>query len=380
MENSLLKEMDSKSLQSYLSEKDFGPFYWVNFFPMRSVLYLTYQTLIGSQGRPVAADFVAYDVSAPEKRRPIVSKLAGEIPAIKVSRTMDEMKLQEYDALQLMAKTDATHKQIMKLIFDDIKFVVDSVYARIEWTCLKVLNQQKLTLKKTTNQGIITETAIDFQLETSHKRVIKSTADNRLWTYVTTDSSKPKPITDIKLIVRTAKSAGIKLNYIVMNLTKFDEFSLCDEVLNYVKPWSFYEKTAAGSTLPAPTIEAVNNALKAHGLPEIIIIDQQINLEIDGDRTSVDPFLDDDGADKFVVFLGSRPCGEVLSGPITEESHKVKQVTYAKHGNILVSKYSETNPVKEWTVAQLNAFPSFPTIDTVYRLDTESGNATGIEA
>jgi hypothetical protein len=62
----------------------------------------------------------------------------------------------------------------------------------------------------------------------------------------------------------------------------------------------------------------------------------------------------------------------MLYGPIAEETNPPKQVTQAKKGPILISKWSDVDPVAEYTKGELNAFPSWPIIDRVLSLDTES--------
>ncbi len=380
MEHSLLKEVTNKLMQTYLSKRIYEAKFWPIFFPLKSVLSLSIQTLIGSAKRPIAADVVSYDTKAPEKKREVVDKLTVDIPAIKISRSLTEQELQDYDQLVRLTANDAVQRQILDLIYNDLDFVVEGVLARYEFLALKALNQQKIKLTNTNNVGIVTEVDIDYQMTAAYKRIIASVSADRLWTYYTTDADKPQPITDIAVVVAAAKAVGITFKYIVMNQSKFTEFQGATQVQNYTRPYSVNSLLYGSGTVIAPTLVEINNMLAARTLPQIITIDSVVRLEDENHSvTSADPFLDNDGADKFVVFLQDLPIGNMLAGPITEESHPVKQVDYAKKENILISKYSETNPVKEWTVAQANAFPSWETIDTVFRLDTESGSATGVE-
>ncbi len=381
MRNSLLKEMNDQSLEAYLSERTYEAQYWPTFFPLETVLSLSYQTLIGSNGRPVAADVVSFDSSAPEKSRPVVEKLSGNIPAIKIARAMLEKDLQEYDQLKRMAASDSRKTQILNLIYNDVDFCVEGSLARYEFLCLKALNQQAINLTSTNNVGRITETSIDFQMAAANKRVIANANVNRKWTYWESDASKPKPFTDIKLVKSVAKASGVILKYVIMNIDKFNEMLEADQVKDFCRPFSAYDKLIGDASSPVPTLDVVNRYLSSAGLPLLMVIDSSIRVEnVDHTITTIDPFTEDSGGtDKFITFLANIPCGNLLSGPITEESHKVDQVTYAKKGSVLISKFGETNPVKEFTVGQSNAFPSFPDIDTTYRLDTEAVSAGGVE-
>jgi hypothetical protein len=69
----------------------------------------------------------------------------------------------------------------------------------------------------------------------------------------------------------------------------------------------------------------------------------------------------------------------VLSGPVAEDTNTPKQCIKAKKDRIIVLKHSETDPVVEITRGLLNAFPTWPTIDGCYRLDTENNAADGLD-
>ena len=88
MEYSLLSEINKKNLTAYLSNRGIKKYFWPDFFPAQSTPFLDYETLVGSEGKPVMADVVAYNSSAPIKRRPIVTTIKGDIPAIRISRPM----------------------------------------------------------------------------------------------------------------------------------------------------------------------------------------------------------------------------------------------------------------------------------------------------
>jgi len=150
MEYSLLKaELNKKNLQTYLNERVYDKLYWPSFFPLKSTPYLNFETLIGSKGNRVAADIVAYDVSAPLKTRKTISKLSGEIPSIRMKKKMTETDLNTYNILKAMAKPEQT--ALLDLIFGDIDACVDGVNARLEWLTFQALCHGTVTLSKTTN-------------------------------------------------------------------------------------------------------------------------------------------------------------------------------------------------------------------------------------
>jgi len=366
MEYSLLKEINKKSLQAYLNARVYEKLFWPTFFPLKSTPFLTYETLIGSKGNRVAADVVAYDVSAPLKTRQVVSKLSGEIPSIRMKKKMSETDLNTYNILKAQASPD--QQALLDLIFGDVDACVDGVNARLEWLAIQAIATAKVILSTATNAaGVVTESAVDFQLPTANKKCCSV-----VWTATV---STTKPITDIETVMSTAGDLGIKPRYILMNRSKWVEFRASDEVKDFVAPYALYGGTRKKR---APSLSVANEALESEGLPIIVLVDTRVAFESATHVISnVDPWLDAAGADRYVTFLEDLEVGNMLHGPIAEETNPPKQVTQAKKGPILISKWSDVDPVAEYTKGEINAFPSFPTIDRMLSLDTENTSTYG---
>lgn len=368
MEYSLLKEINKKTMQAYLVARVYEKLYWPTFFPLKSTPFLSYETLVGAKGNRVAADVVAYDVSAPLKTRRTVKKLSGEIPAIRMKKKMTEMDLNTYNILKAMARPEQT--ALLDLVFGDVDACVEGVNARLEWIIFQALSKGQITLSTVTNAaGVITEEAIDFGLLSANKEIIQGKVDTH-WT--TALFATNHPVTDIEYVMEQARSSGIKPRFILMNRSKWLAFRVSTQVKDFVTPYSLYGTPTVKRT---PTLEIANAALKSEGFPIIVVIDTRMTYE-DADHTissGVDPWLDSDSADRYVTFLEDLKCGDMLYGPIAEETNPPKQVVQAKKGPILISKWSDVDPVAEYTKGELNAFPSWPSIDRVFSLDTEMG-------
>lgn len=369
MEYSLLKEINKKNLQAYLIARVYEKLFWPTFFPLKATPFLSYETLVGSKGNRVAADVVAYDTSAPLKTRRTVSKLSGEIPSIRMKKVMTESDLNKYNIFKAQAEPD--QKALLDLVFGDVDDCVDGVNARLEWIIFQALSKGTITLSSVTNAaGVVTEEDIDFQLPLTNKIVSLLKWD--------TAERAATPISDIEAVVAAAKALGIKPRYILMNESKWFDFRKTKEVQDFVIPFALY---GGVKVKRAPSLDVANQALKSEGLPTIIKIDTRISLE-DANHTitSVDPWLDASEADaankdRYVTFLEDLKCGDMLHGPIAEETNPPKQVVQAKKGPTLISKWSDVDPVAEYTKGELNAFPSWPTIDRVIILDTKSEKA-----
>ena len=380
MEHSLLREINKKTMAAYLAKRTFNDYYFPNFFPFKKTLYLTYETLVGSNARPVAADVVAYDASAPLKTRKIVSKLTGDIPAIRMKKKMSEKDLNDYNVISAMGKGKGDFNQLMELVFGDVSACVDGCMATMEKLALSALFNGTITLNSTTNgAGIVTETDIDFQMAGARKRVIASATNTRAWQTGTV--SQYLPITDIRAIMEVAKTAGITLKYMLMNYSKYSEFIIAEEVKYFLHAFWGYGGLASDPTKDPQAYPAiVNKALKSHGMPQLIVVDTYVTTEDkDHTQTTADPTLTSAGEDKHVMFLPDLQVGNMMVGPLADETNPPKQATQVKKGNILVQKYSTVDPVNEFTRGAINAFPSFFRIDDCYRLNTELYAADGLD-
>jgi len=357
MEYSLLKEINKKSLAGYLQNRPTPPNFWPDFFPPKTTPFLTYESLIGSKGNPVAADIVAYNASAPIKKRKVVSKLTGDIPAIRVKRDMKETDINTYNVLKAMATPD--QKAILDLVFNDVDFVYDSVQARMEWLALKILSYPYLTLSKSTNDGIVTEAAIDFGMPSTNKKYAAV-----VWSAT---ASTTTPITDFINVVAAASALGVSLKYALMNTTQWGQFAASAETQNYTIG-SVYGGNRIKLT---PTLAQANDMLASRGLPEIIIIDKTVTIETgEGVQSNVKPWTTN-----YVTFIPDLAVGNMNFGPIAEETNPPKQAVQVKQNNVLISKFSDVDPVTEWTKGETNAFPSWHRVDECFSLLTTSASA-----
>lgn len=354
MEHSILLEASSKkNLLAYISKRVFTRWYWQDLFPLKSWPFLSYEALIGSKGTPVAADVVAYDTSAPEKTRRVVSKITGDIPSIRVKRAMSETDINVYNVITAQANPDT--QALKDLVFDDVDFVIEAILAQMEILALKLVSSGKVVFEKAGGAGVPTELAVDYN--PSH-----TTGASVIWSAST---STTKPITDIDTIVRAGFLLGVRYKYILMDRQSWTYFRTSDETKDFLIPATMVDilNKRIKATI---TLELANRVLTDAGYPQIIIVDQSITVETeDHDQITTNPFYAG-----HIPFIEDFPIGSMLHGPIAEETNPPKQITQAKRGNILVSKWRSVDPTAEWTKGESNVFPTWPLIDRCYFLDT----------
>lgn len=366
---SLFEELDSKSLQAYVTNRQYAPLWFPLFFPFEYSPTMEWKILKGAVGHRVMADVVAPGSPAPRKKRPSIVKLTGDIPPIKLKRTLEEADINKYNTYKAMA-TSPAQRALLDLVYGDVDFCVDGLDGRLEWLALQALSQGAISLTALNSAGIITDTSIDFQIPTANKKVVSSA--NHYWTtaaYATND-----PVTDIETLAGTASTAGVKIRYVVMNLSKWQAVKKSTAVAKYAAP--IFVKAA--SLQRGPNLQSMNEVLNSDGLPQIVVVDTRVNFENgNGTISTVDPWCDAAGADRYVVLIPDMRVGSTFHTPTAEETNPPEQVLQAKRGPYLISKYSSVDPVTENTKGEVNAFPAISNPDSLYYIDTESHTTYG---
>lgn len=368
MKQTIFDGFNSKKAQGYLDDRVYDPRIFKNFFPVKQTAFLSYETLIGSQSQPVAADIVSYDTRSPRKTRKVLSKLKGDIPAIRVARDLTEKDFNTIDQLKAMVAmgSDSAKSQLIDMVYADIDFVTEGVYSRAEWIALQALSQGYIALTAANNDGIVTESNIDFQMPAANQRCVKTATANRAWS--SSNLATMTPIVDIMDVVEDFRSSGITFKYLLMDLSTAILVRKCTEV-----------KTALPNVSTAvriPTMAEVNQLLRTQGLPEIIAVNSYVNIEIAGTQT-----LTNCWNTSYATFIPNLKLGDMLSAPIAPFNHAGKNVTKAKNADgIAVLKYSKEDPLVESTLGLWNVFPTFPTIDKVVRYTFGSYAASGLAA
>ena len=360
MERSLLKELDKKSLTAFINrarEAWLKRMYWNKFFNLKGTTQLTWESLAGSAGNPVMADVVAYNASAPEKTRRTITKKSGDIPKISLKRGMDEKDYNDYLNMKARSMGDANKSALLDLIFGDVDFCYTGVIARTEFLCLQALSYGKLTLDSTNNNGLITETDVDYGIPSGNK-----TAVDTIWS----TAASATPLADIKTKVTAARDDGHIIRKIIMDKTAFNYLVATDEAKETFAAFRGY----SSKTKQFLMLEDVNLFLEGHMLPPIMVVDSVVRFEDENHSlSSVAPWKTG-----YVAFVTDQRVGSVKHGPIAEESAASvkKYATLTKRDHVLVTKWSTLEPFKEWTKGQANAFPVFNDVDSIYLLKVDA--------
>jgi hypothetical protein len=327
---------------------------------------LSYATAIGRSRIEAAASVVAHGSEAPLRSRAGLEKLSGEVAAIKVKRKMEESEYRNWLTLQAMNVSDEAKKQqIIKLIWDDIAYVTDSVNARIDYMVAQALSKGIVDLSVTTNPDGIVPGEIDLLVNKKLAVDVAfggSTGSTRTWTDA--NKSTATILTDIQYITRKALDEyGISLGKILMTSEKLYIILNNAQIQNHLKG-------AAGIVTGQDALFSRNNLnglLSYLSLPTIELIDLRVGVESNGSITVVNPWPDK----KYVSFVPAGQLGVIHNALALEQFNPVKTVDYATANNVLISKWAQTEPFGEFTRGEIAAFPGLEAADQMFLVNTE---------
>ena len=357
MERTLLKELSDPRLKAYLKDRETKPRYWPTLFPLDYSDELDWKALSAENGGTIVADVVSYDSAAPEKGRKVIKKASGEIAKVAVKRTMRGRDFLQYGRLKKATQSDEVKKKILDLVYNDVDFVVDAVTGRHESLALQIASTGRVTLNKENNNGIITETDVDMGVPSGNKMWVETLLSNAAFDF----------FKEVRKVVAKSKKTG-KVRYMWMDEDTFEAIMDTEKVrasygLEYYKNKQSYEGIIDQ--------EMINTYLKKKKLPEIIIIEDANLFFEDDDHARTELPAWEKG---YISFTIDKKFGRTQHGPIAEEEAESvkKYAIQAKKGHILVTKWSDVDPVCEKTKGEGHFWPVIDGLETVYMLNTNS--------
>ena len=346
-------------------EKFKAPFYNRFFQLGLPTTNLTYATVIGKSRIEAAASVVAHGSEAPLRSRAGLERLSGEVSAIKVKRQLDEQEYRNWLTLQGMNVSDEGKKmQIIKLIWDDLKYVVDSVQQRMDLMAARALSKGIIDIDATSNPDGVVPGDIDLLVtnKIASDAFTNTTDANRRW--LSSTPTTAKPISDIIYTTRKySNEKGLEFEKILMTPTKLWQVLATTEVTNSLK--GFLNVESGNGYIPS--LGALNTLLTANNLPIIELVDVRGRIEKNGVMSSYNGWADD----KYITFIPGGQLGVMHNALSVEQISPVSTVDYATANNILVSKWSQTEPFGEFTRGEIAAFPGLEMADQLVLVNTE---------
>ena len=307
----------------------------------------------------VAADVVSLESSLPLKQRDKISTASGQIPKLGVKFRKGEKAISD---INVMIARGMNQQGVIDKIFDDTARCIKAMDVRKE-----IMFQQALSEGATiVNDG----TMYDGNDGTGVRVSFGGHAMNAATTW---GESGYAPVSDLHTMVDAAEADGNTISHLWLSQSAFDQIRTSDEGKLLAATFQGFPVTT-NSRLTVPTRSTFKAALEDELSLTIHIVKGTFREELpSGERKSVTPWLT-----TAVVGTPTDNVGRLVYGTLAEETNPVAQVSYQKSGtHVLVSKYSKTDPLEEFTAAQALCLPVIDGSDTIYRLSTEAAETDG---
>jgi len=314
---------------------------------------LDFSTIIGKERLASMASVVDIDSNHPLRSRSSAYKVEGEVPAIKVARSLTQKQYRNYKMLQsIKTLSDAEKvKAITKYILDDMKYVTDAVKFRINYMFLQMISTGGLELTVDNNpDGIVTDVV-----------PVGFVADNIVNATKNINDETSKIITDVKAVVEKARANGDDIDKIMVARALWNKIKLNAEFLAEMKAYF-----NPGSNARSVFTEAnLNMYMTDNDLPNFQVIDAISRSEEDGKQKLLKPF-----SQETLVFVPAGKLGIIHNAFAIEEMEPNDNVEYTTVERILVSKWHERFPWAEKTAGECIAIPGLEAVESIYHLKT----------
>lgn len=305
----------------------------------------------------VAADVVSMDSSLPLKSRSTISKATGLIPKIGVKFCKGEKDISDINTMIAKGADEAT---IASKVFDDSVKAIKAVEVRKEIMFLTALSTGSVLVADGSEDAGNQGTGIRANFGYKDENIFVATAQP--W-----GTTGYVPQDDVQQLFDKASADGNSILHVFLSKKYFDLFRhseqgklLAATYLNHV----ITDKTL----LPVPGRRTFLDALSDEYGATFHVVDSVFKVEKqDGSKESVSPW-----AEANIVGTPDTVVGRLVYGTLAEETNPVAAVNYQKSGShILVSKYSKTDPLEEFTAAQALCIPVIDGADGIYVLEAD---------
>lgn len=305
-------------------------------------------------GAIVAADVVSLDSSLPLKKRAAIKQAIGKIPKVGLKFRKDESDI---TAINIMQATKADEGAVAAKIMNDVPRAIGGVRHLVEVMFQQALSTGEVLIGADTTVGTGVRASFGYLTENTFH------CTSGVW-----GSESEKPIEDIEQMFSKANEDGKRITLVMIAKSRLDMIRKSKDGKLLVANNNGQAVTNI-ETLGKPTRAAMLEALNAEFGAEFRIVDSSFIVEeADGTRKAIKPWEQAN-----VVGLTTDKVGRLVYGRLAEETNPVDGVTYEKSGSfILVSKFSDNEPLQEFTTAQAFVLPVIDGGNDVYVLHTDA--------
>ena len=323
-------------------------------FLFRSMLTPTYSPdsrwqSISAKYTDVAADIIALGAPTPLKGRDSINSYVGEIPKFGVMRSLNEVQMKDIDNMIAQKRPD---QEIINRIFNDVPFVINAVDEGIEDLFLAMLS---------TGVGMKTNNvsqAVRFDMHYT------DFVDNHRGVATLWANDAAKPINDIQKIVDQSEMDGNVIINCYADDTALRALFENEQVRAY---FGFQQSYTGGvDNIPTLSLQQLQTLFQNQWGINLVRVRRTTRTEVNGVRNPHKAW-----ANGRMVFTCDERIGDLVYTATAEETRQASDVIYQKANDYtLVSKFSEQEPLMEYTKSQAMVCPVLMNVNRIYSLDT----------
>lgn len=298
----------------------------------------------------VSADVVALDSELPVKSRDTIEVVSGDIPKIGMKMYLTEKQMKD---IQSLIATSRPTAQIVDKIFTDLPRVIEGVYETIEGIFLSELSTGVGIAPRSNGTGV----RVDMKFLDANKFGVKA-----LWS-----DTKSNALDDLQKIFDKAMDD----ENVITDMYADDEFLKAFYSNEQVRQQYAFNQGFVGDKIPVLDLEKAQEVVRRKWGVELHRVARKIRTELNGERKNSDAW-----AKGTAAFTCDERLGSLVWTDLVESTRPVPNVTYETADDfILVSKYSQTDPWREFTASQAMVVPVLNNVDRIYLLDSKTVQA-----
>lgn len=297
----------------------------------------------------VAADVVSLDSELPLKSRDRIETATGSIPKLGLKLYLTEKQMKDLDAM-IATNTPAT--QVIQNMFADVPRVIEAIYERLEDMFLSELSSGVGVSKRSGGTGVRID--VGFLEENKFKATV-------VWTEVENST----PLDDIQKIFDKAMDDQNTITDVFADDVALNALYRSKQVRGQ---YAFNQgiATQTGSNIPVLDFEKAGQVLMTKWGVTLHRVARKIKTELNGKKENHNPWQRG-----VMTFTCSDQLGDLVWTSCAEASRPVAGVVYETVDEfILTSRYSQNDPLREFTSSQAMVVPILSNVDQIYTIDT----------
>lgn len=302
----------------------------------------------------VAADMVAMDSPLPPKMRDSVEHANGNLPKIGMKKILRESQI---NAINIMKAQGAAWTQIANKLIADAVACSTGIDEKNEANFLQGLSDGVVLTDDENNSGLGLRVNFNYPeancFTTSEPGKVSEEDINRV--LAKAEGEDKNTITTI-MLAQSAYNALRQQGWAKLLAANYRGMPLV------IKE----DGTIDTEKLPTPTSSAFDEAFAdVHNGIKFLKVDRTVISEKDGKRNPYKPWNENK-----LIFLTTEEVGALVWGRLAEATNPVNGVTYSTVDEYkLISKYSTTDPLQEFTAGQAIVLPVIENVDQIYSLE-----------